>query len=99
MTSTLQKQKGPASVAADPSRGSNNPSQDIKNMQSNTTDALRLAMGSLDTAESFIHAAWMAARSLDGDNLPAGEALQAVIALAGDNLGDVRNALRKVGVA
>ncbi len=68
-------------------------------MDRNTTEAIRLAMGSLDTAESFIHAAWMAARSLDGDNLPAGEALQAVIALAGDTLGDVRNALRKAGAA
>lgn len=54
-------------------------------------------MGSLDTAESYIHGAWMAARSLDGDELPAGEALQAIISSAGDAIGEVRGALRQAG--
>jgi hypothetical protein len=63
------------------------------------TDAIRLAMGSLALAENYIHAAWMAARSMDGDESPAGEALQVVIHMAGETLGDVRNALRKAGAA
>lgn len=36
---TLQNENGPAPLAGDPSRGSNNPSQDIKNMNTNTTAA------------------------------------------------------------
>lgn len=47
----------------------------------------------------MIHAAWMAAASLDGDNLAAGEALKSVIHMAGEFLGGVRSQLRKAGVA
>lgn len=61
--------------------------------------ALKLALASLDNVEHMIHAAWMAAHALDGDELTAGEALKAVIHQAGECLQDVRGALRKAGAA
>lgn len=65
--------------------------------QTSTAEALKLAMANIDQVEHRIHAAWIAARSLDGDELAAGEALQAVIHNAGEWLQEVRGALRKAG--
>jgi hypothetical protein len=80
-------------------------------MDMNTTSALQRAMGSLDQAESFIHAArrfmdvarvYVGKTAIVADldpsalyELAAGEALQAVIHMAGD----VRIQLRKAGDA
>ena len=71
----------------------------LSKSQTSTSDALRMAMANCDQVENLIHAAWMAARSLDGDELPAGEALQAVIHHAGEWLQEVRASLRKAGAA
>lgn len=68
-------------------------------MDTNTTACLRMAMANCDQVENLIHAAWMAAKSLDGDQLAAGEALKAVIHNAGEWLQEVRSALRKAGAA
>lgn len=61
--------------------------------------ALNMALASLDQVEHMIHAAWMAARSLEGNEAPPGAALQAVIHSAGEWLQEVRGALRKAGAA
>ena len=90
------KQKGPAEVAPSPSHGSQ-PSQGKKNMDSNTTACLRMAMASCDEVGRMIHAAWMAAGSLDGDNRAEGEAIKSVVHMAGEFLEDVRLQLRKAG--
>lgn len=93
------RKNGPAEAATSPDLGSNPSQKGNENVGTDTIHSLKLAMGSLDHAESFIHAAWMAARSLTGDDRPAGEALEAVIHMAGEALGDVRNQLRKAGAA
>jgi hypothetical protein len=92
-------ENGPASAATDPDRGSDNPSQGKPNMESNITHALRQAMASCDDVDHLIHAVWMAARSMKGDEIAAGEAIEAVAHLAGERLQDVRFALRKAGAA
>jgi hypothetical protein len=86
-------------AAAEPDRGSDNPSRGKPNMDTDITKALRGAMASCDDVEHLIHAAWMAARSMKGDELAAGEAIEAVVSLAGERLQDVRFALRKAGAA
>ncbi|MGB3389185.1 MAG: hypothetical protein WBA88_14485 [Pseudaminobacter sp.] len=69
-------------------------------MDTNTTSALQRAMASCDDVDHLIHAAWMAAGSMNEDGRTAErDALQAVIHLAGEHLQDVRLALRKAGVA
>jgi hypothetical protein len=70
----------------------------LPKLRSEQTSAIKLALGSLATAKNYLHAAWMAARSLDGDASAEGEALQTVIHMAGECLSDVRAALRKAGV-
>lgn len=98
--STLLKKKGPAKAATFPSHGSTNPTKDMDmNTHTDSTASLRMAMASIDQVEHRIHAAWMAAHALDGDELAAGEALKAVIHSAGEWLQEVRGALRKAGVA
>lgn len=69
------------------------------NSKVHTTAAIDMAMASIDQVEHMIHAAWMAAHALDGNELAAGEALKAVIHSAGEWLQEVRGALRKAGAA
>lgn len=95
-----QKKKGPAEGATSPSHGSTNPPKDMDmNKTDDNTASLRMAMASCDQVENMIHAAWMAAGTLDGDQLAAGAALQAVIHAAGEWLQEVRKGLRKAGAA
>lgn len=64
------------------------------------TSALQRAMASCDDVDHLIHAAWMAAGSLNEDGQTAErDALQTVIHLAGEHLQDIRRALRKAGAA
>lgn len=69
------------------------------NTHSDSTARLRMAMASCDQVEHMIHAAWLTAGTLDGDEAPTGAALQAVIHSAGEWLQEVRGALRKAGAA
>jgi hypothetical protein len=92
---TPQK-KGPAEVAPSPSHGSQSLSG-RSNMTMDTTACLRMAMASCDEVGRMIHAAWMAAGSLDGDNRAEGEAIKSVVHMAGEFLEDVRLQLRKAG--
>lgn len=69
------------------------------NKTDDSTAGLRMAMASCDQVEHMIHAAWLAAGTLDGNEAPTGAALQAVIHSAGEWLQEVRGALRKAGAA
>lgn len=96
-----QKKKGPAEAATSPSHGpiQTLPKDQNMNKTDDSTAGLRMAMASCDQVEHMIHAAWLAAGTLDGNEAPTGAALQAVIHSAGEWLQEVRGALRKAGAA